>query len=361
MPNPALPTAAYIPALDGLRAFAVGAVLLTHGSGVIRGGNLGVDVFFVLSGYLITTLLIAEREKTGHISLGRFFARRGLRLMPALLAMVICCAIFAMTTKGFDNFDLSPVFFMSSLVVLLYLSDFVLGWGSGHLSGPYFHTWSLAVEEHFYLLWPPLVAVLSKKRVGGPIALWLALAVAGAAAIWTAVLWMSGAPFSRVAFSFDTRGLIGLSIGCALGTALRTPAVSDLARRFSFWAVLAFGALASLIMLGPSDSTLALGGFLIIDVLAAILVAGCIQGASLVSRFFSLRPLQVIGKRAYGIYLWHLPAFVVVETWALATPLSVGLKVLLAAVLVEVSWRFVEQPALRLRHRFAPSSRRARR
>ncbi len=359
MPEPALPIAPYIPALDGLRVFAVGAVLLTHGSGSIHGGNLGVDVFFVLSGYLITTLLVVERETTGRISLIRFFTRRALRLMPALLAFIVACNIFAAATDDFDNFDLSPAFLISSLIVFLYLSDIVLGWGGGHLNGPYFHTWSLAVEEHFYLLWPPFLTWLLRKRAG--LSLWVCVSLAGASSIWTAVLWASGATFSRVAFSFDARGLTGLSIGCALALLLWKKALFLNGHRNSVVGVLALGALSSLIVMGPSESALAFGGFLVIDVLAAILVTTCIGAESIVSRLFSFRPLQVIGKRAYGIYLWHVPAFVIVETWALATPVSVSLKLLLTAALVELSWRFIERPALRLRHRFAPSARSPRR
>ena len=207
----------YVPALDGLRALAVMLVLAAHlGIPFMHGGVIGVDLFFVLSGFLITGLLLEEQERNGQIHYPAFYARRALRLFPALVLLLPLVGIAAHLSPEIDKAtgDLTTG---GIPWVLLYLANWPRA--TGTQLGLFGHTWSLAIEEQFYLLWPAALFLLVRKRTDYPRALVVSLSVAALVAVHRAVEWLQGAGIDRVANGTDMRA-DALLIGCATALAL---------------------------------------------------------------------------------------------------------------------------------------------
>ncbi len=268
----------YNPALDGLRAVAVALVVPAHCRvpGYLTGGYVGVELFFVLSGYLITTILLDERAATGRISLRHFYWRRALRLYPALLLMLAAYLLLApmLWPEGEHGRD--------ALLVGLYLSDYSYTfWKMPEYLG---HTWSLAAEEHFYLLWPLVLTLLLRRRSSLVKPLGLLLLAA-----W---LWqMHVRNVGTVGFRFDTR-MVGMMAGCWLAVVLRSGWRPDP----KIPAIVGLALLAWLVMT-PSRSYFPLAES------AGVLL---IIGATAIP-FLETPWLTYIGKLSYGIYLWHFP------------------------------------------------------
>ncbi|MCB1258884.1 MAG: acyltransferase, partial [Acidimicrobiales bacterium] len=212
----------HIPALDGLRGAAVAGVLLFHG-GVLDGGFMGVDLFFVLSGFLITTLLLREWDDTTTISLKRFWFRRARRLLPALFGLLVGVAIYALVVA--DGFELGAIR-ADGLAAVAYVANWqqILGgngyWDVYSAPSPFLHTWSLAIEEQFYVLWPLVfVGVMRWSRSNKRVLLGLALVGAVASAIVMTLVFTEGADPSRAYLGTDTRAggvLLGASLAIAL-------------------------------------------------------------------------------------------------------------------------------------------------
>lgn len=347
----------YLPALDGLRAIAVTAVLLYHlDIGWARGGFLGVDLFFVISGFLITTLLLREHDSTGRIGLGAFWIRRFRRLVPPLV-VVVAATVLATRLWGVPEQWASVR--LDAVAALAYVANwrFVLADQSyfDTLLGPspLLHTWSLAVEEQWYILWPVvmigLVALAHRRSARAAVA-----AVAGAAvasAVWMAVLY-EPADASRVYFGTDTRAQ-QLLIGAALAwiVQLRPERVELGSRTRGAWTVVAglvaFAVVAS--SAGDEASWLYRGGFFAISILCALLVLGTATTSPAAPlRWLTWPPLLWIGVRSYGIYLWHWPVILFVgEPMGLElarVPLMV-VQVSVTLVLTELSLRLIERPA----------------
>jgi peptidoglycan/LPS O-acetylase OafA/YrhL len=347
----------YLPGLDGLRAISVLAVILFH-AGVtgISGGFLGVEVFFVISGYLITSLLLAEHQETGRISLRGFWIRRARRLLPALYVLL---AVVAAVTLVFFPDDAAAL--RGDVVAALL---YVINWFFIVTQKSYFevigrppvlqHLWSLAVEEQFYLLWPLLfgfgMKVLTRKRM-----LVCILAGALASAVLMAVLYTPGTDASRVYYGTDTRAQ-GLLMGAALAfvwapwrlhrrTGKGAPVVLDLAG-IAGLAVLAW-VFVSVNEYRSADA-LYRGGFFALDVLTVVLIAVTVHPAArLVPAVLGSRPLRWVGQRSYGLYLWHWPIFVITRPGLdvdLDGPALFVLRMALTVAFTEVSYRFIEQP-----------------
>jgi peptidoglycan/LPS O-acetylase OafA/YrhL len=339
-------TPAHVPALDGLRAFAVALVVVLHsGTGVLVGGGFGVDVFFVLSGYLITTVLLREHDARGRVDLVRFFMRRVFRLAPALVSLILVLVVVAAIVDSGKQFRLTSGLLKECAIAFFYLSDAAAGWGVGEIGvhTPLYATWSLAVEEHFYLIWPPILALLlsrGKSRVLAP----LLIGVIAVVILWVAILYILGASHGRIFYSPDTRGL-GLLIGCYVAVARpRIPSVAQT----SVCGFLAVGLLLAFAVFGMSDRAASFGGLALVDLAAAVCIAAALR-PSWFSRAFSARPLVAIGARSYGIYLWHFPVFHFISTGRFPNLGSVELsvlKILVTAVAVELSYRLIERPAL---------------
>ncbi|MEQ8833805.1 MAG: acyltransferase family protein [Miltoncostaeaceae bacterium] len=350
-----------MPGVDGLRALAVLAVVVYHlGAGWLPGGFLGVDVFLVISGYLITSLLLAEHSFHGHIDLLRFWGRRAVRLLPALLVMLlVVMAVMVVLHPG----EVARV--RGALVASL---AYVANWYFIAADVPYFeqfgrpsvflHLWSLAVEEQFYLLWPPLlVAGLLFARRGVVLGWVLAAMAASTALAW--VLWQPAADPSRVYYGTDTRA-VGLLAGVAL--AFVVPAVDRVARgsraraaarrHRELLGVACLGVVvAGLLFLGDTDRALYQGGFLAIALATAGLVAVVAHPDTRLGRAFAWGPLVWIGLRSYALYLWHWPVIMLTRPGVdvpLEGPALVALQVGLMAAAAALSYRYVERPIRRL-------------
>ena len=360
MPKPAKgPHLTYRPGLDGIRALAVIGVFLYHawphgdGGSWVPGGFLGVELFFVLSGYLITSLLLHEWSARGGIRLGAFWGRRARRLLPAV-AVVILFALLATLTIARDDLGRTRADALSALV---YLTN----WHEIIASQSYFnqfgrpsllqHLWSLAVEEQFYLFWPLLlIAGLRWLRRGALFAVTAALAAGSCALMWL-VYSPAGDP-SRVYYGTDTRAFT-LLIGAlaAFAWPLGSTAFRQWAGRRRFVDITGGLALAAVIALFATardfDPWLYRGGFLLMAVVAAALVTAVAQPDSLLAQALGCRWLRWLGAHSYGIYLWHWPIMQLTRAHVDA-PLGGALLVIAQAIATvaaaALSYRYVEMP-----------------
>jgi peptidoglycan/LPS O-acetylase OafA/YrhL len=331
----------HLPALDGLRGVAVLAVVAYHADlGWAGGGFLGVDVFFVLSGYLITSLLRAEHGRTGRVSLRGFWTRRARRLLPALGCMFLAVVVFAALRPehpGLTNLR------ADMLAGLGYVANwrFVLadqGYFAEFAPSPLRHLWSLAIEEQFYLLWPLVFLAVARLRHAG----WVVLALAGT----SAALMVAGSGAtdpSRIYYGTDTHAH-GLLIGAALAY------VTVPARRWLSLAGWAAAVLAVVLMtqLRSTDPDVWRGGLLAFEVLVAVVIAACARPEVPASpgRALAWRPLRAVGLVSYGVYLWHWPVFVLCDEQLLGlsgTPL-LAVQLAITAALALTSFYLVERP-----------------
>ena len=325
----------YVPGLDGIRGMAILLVLAYHFVG-LSGGFYGVDLFFVLSGFLITSLLLEERTKTGRVSIGAFYARRARRLLPALLAVlgVACCMAVVPpvgSAPGFSRLSLEGV-----AVCLLYSANVFRM--LGHLL-PINLTpmWSLAEEEQFYFVWPALFIVLSRRLSAGRLAAVL-LAATIAVTAWRAGVTLTDGATGRIYFGPDMRCsglLLGSALAAALAAGLRMPKIP-----FSSWIALA--AIMTLAVLAHGSSAFAYAaGFPLAELAGLVLILAAIDG----SRMLALPPLVWIGTISYGVYVWM--ATVAVFDRQGLVPLLVALGAGWA------STRYIERPFRRRRERTA--------
>lgn len=366
--NAVAPATAHIAGLDGLRALAVLAVIGYHFiPGAFRGGYVGVDVFFVISGFLITGLLVRERAQTGAILLGSFWVRRARRLLPALVLVVLGCSAAAFLVGGDVLVGLGTQ--------LLGAATFSSNWLSIARGSSYFGTtspelfrnlWSLAVEEQFYLLWPlALLLVRLLRRRWMRVA--LAAAVATASAVSMALL--AGSDPTRVYYGTDTHSF-GLALGAALAFLLegaflgRAPGGGFARRVLPIVGALGAGGIIAFALLMPDDGSFVThGGLAIVAGLTALVIAGVATGGSWLGRALDVAALRWIGQRSYGLYLWHWPVLVL---FAAALPLSTPWWIAPACALVVtvgaagLSYRFVEVPVRRYGLRGAAASLRPR-
>ncbi|GIU87519.1 MAG: membrane protein [Acidimicrobiia bacterium] len=349
----------YMPALDGLRAAAVVAVLLYHADVPwAAGGYLGVDAFFVLSGFLITSLLLAEHDRTGRIDLAAFWARRARRLLPALALVVAAVAAYAafvarpVELPGLRADALATLGYAANWHQILSEQSYFEQYAS---PSPLRHTWSLAIEEQFYLLWPLFVLGVLRLRRGSVRALGVACGVlAAASAVWMAVLYEPGADPSRVYYGTDTR-VQSLAVGALLATvAARRGPVRGRAGSL----VLHGGALAAAAVLAAAWATTSdrdpwqyRGGFALTAVLVALVIASATQPVrpGPLARALSVRPLRWVGTISYGLYLWHWPVYVLLDEarTGLRGPALLALRLAVTFAVATASFALVEQPIRR--------------
>lgn len=374
----------YMPSLDGIRALSVLAVIIYHANKMwLPGGFLGVEVFFVISGYLITLLLLAESEKNGSISLKEFWWRRARRLLPALwvvvLGVVVFAALFQREMLGTLRGDV--------IAALLYGFNWFQIWvGTSYFTSfefvPLRHLWSLAVEEQFYLIWPVVMLVVAKfgkRRLPIVSAVFFGLAVV--LAIYTALVYQPGTisnigdtpnqfmslfgqPVSRIDFLF--LGTLTRSSGLLLGAALAIwwrPWLLQNSRAganklFDFIGIGGLAALALMmwrfqtVIEGTDEGTVGYdflfrGGFFLTDLASLAVIAAAVHPSSkILARSLSNPVLVWLGRRSYGFYLFHWPVFQFYRRFAGKglTPYEFVVLVLFALALTELSYRYIETP-----------------
>ena len=334
-------------ALDGMRAFAVVAVLVFHlAPNRLRSGFLGVDVFMALSGFIVTELLVRERERRGRLRVAAFWGRRFRRLVPPLMLLVACVAIWVRLT---GPATLVPSVRAQGLAALVYVTnwrlvvDGVSYQGAIGAGSPLVHLWSLAVEEQFYLVWPiALAAVLWLGRGRRLPAFVLAVAGAVASAITMAVLYHPGHDPLRVYYGTDTRAQAFL-LGAA--AALAAPYLRDRHRRAV--ATAGFGSLivVAAMMFTDAPDLLYRGGFALVALCASLAaVATTVSGP--LERGLNRSALRGLGRVSYGVYLWHWPAITLLtpERTSLSGAPLLGARLAVTAAGTAISWVLIERP-----------------
>ena len=354
-------TFGYEPALDGIRAIAVLLVMANH-TGFFHAGRLGVDIFFVLSGYLITAILVSEFSANGRISLKKFYARRALRILPALILLLlvinICSAIFLTRNE-------TTIIRWDSLGALFYIANWSRAFGRD--LGVLGNLWSLSVEEQFYLFWPvALVFFLSCKFRANQI-----IAVASLAIILVnaeRIYFYNAIPnqidaFNRIFNGLDTRA-DALLIGCVLGLSGH-----EIFSRRVFAVLGLLGAMFALYILFMGDPVpgdlqilfdLTVGGTFFAIGVAFVFAAILSNPQTTFAKMLRLPPLVWIGRISYGLYLWHYFVFGFVAGWlrfrtrtSLDLPQLTALQVLATFLVATISYYLLERPCLDLKKKFS--------
>ncbi len=332
-----------VESLDGLRAFAVGAVLLCHTT-LAPAGFLGVDVFFALSGYLITSILLREHARAGGVALGRFYLRRSMRLMPPLLAMLAAVSVYDL---AFRSHSLQADAIKALPAVIFYAGNWYQAAHGADSLDLWNHTWSLAVEEQFYLVWP--LALIAALRFGKTAPAWLAGGLGIASLVWRMVLTHNGASDGRLRGTDATADL--LMWGCLLAVVMAQypQAVARVVR----WLALPAVALLLIMTAWPDWSAhgMAVGISLASAATCALIAYAVGDPKALLNRALAWRPLVVVGRLSYAIYLWHVPV-----TMALVGHIHNRLVLSLAVAVVSVgaalaSWVVIEYPMQLLKDR----------
>jgi peptidoglycan/LPS O-acetylase OafA/YrhL/lysophospholipase L1-like esterase len=376
-----------IPALDGIRALAVALVLADHG-GIpgVGGGFIGVDVFFVLSGFLITSLLLDELGRTGGIDLPGFWVRRARRLLPALIAMVLAVVVLrelfpSEAVAAVRDDAIGAFFWMANWVFVFRDTDYFT---QGDTPSPLQHTWSLAVEEQYYVIWPlvlmavtVLLALLVRHRGSKPklhtvrmVVLGVAVAGAAASAVEACLLVSDGA-LNRVYFGTDTRVQALLVGAAAAALVVRDwPSLerygAQIRPRWGRW-IAQILPVIGLLMLGVV-AHFATGsapefrrGLLIVVAVAAVFVVApvALEQRGLVARVLALPPLVWLGMISYGVYLWHWPIFFALNgerTGLTGMPLF-AIRATVTVTVAAMSWWLIEAPIKRWRPVHVPQLR----
>ncbi len=351
----------YLPGLEGLRAFAVLAVILYHLDipGLFSSGFLGVDIFFTVSGFLITAQLIRQFQRDGTIAIGNFYLKRARRLFPAVLALLVFCVLvtewFVRDAAWRTRSDLLPALFYFSnwWQIFSEQSYFEMSGRPALLQ----HLWSLAIEEQFYIVWPLLLLIILRRfRERGVLLIAATLALLSSG--WMMYLsarygYPQSQDPSRIYLATDTHTM-GLFLGATLAAAwnpwqTQTSHGTAIARALTdFLGVICISALLwAMLFVTEYDPALYQGGFFWACLFSIGLVFAAAQKDSTLSTWMSIQPLAWLGKRSYGLYLWHWPVFALLRpefelsdnAWTQA-----GVRLTLTLVLTELSYQLIENP-----------------
>jgi peptidoglycan/LPS O-acetylase OafA/YrhL len=340
----------YVPALDGVRAIAIFLVMLSHVAVPgFAGGGMGVDVFFVLSGFLITTLLMEEMDAKGRINVLHFYARRLLRLYPALLLMLLIYAVFFHILRHVLPHAEQLESAKDITLAALYLTDYAIAFGFQSKNSLLAHTWSLAVEEHFYLVWPWLLPVLNRTFRGRKLVIAL-FALFVAATAWK-LFCLAVQPWEKVYFRFDTR-MAGLILGSLLAVCrerkIRIPG-ADYGLALSGAAFLYVIATMPSMEIGTAQTTIP-------EVFTFFLINKIMQAKAWQPAQMLAHKIPVFfGRISYALYLFHFPVaalFLRSETrWWIGFEVTLAVAVALAWF----SWKTVERVGRLKAKAFRPS------
>lgn len=343
-------TFGYEPSLDGIRAIAVFLVMAQH-LGYVHAGGLGVDVFFVLSGYLITAILVSEFSATGTVSLKKFYARRALRILPAVILLLL---VINICVSVFETSKQAATVRWDSLGALFYIANWLRAFG--HDIGILGNLWSLSIEEQFYLFWPlTLLFLLSRRLSSNFILLLIGLGIT-LVNLDRIYLYHGMESFNRIYNGLDTRA-DALLVGCGLGVA----GIDFLSRRLSaIFGLIGAAFVFYVLFLGypvPSEFQVAfgltIGGTLFALGVAFALAALIANSTNLFAKALRAPPLVWSGRLSYGLYLWHFFVFAFVAGLFGAyqpriIPIQIGATFLIAAL----SYYLLERPCLKLKKKF---------
>ncbi len=358
MPRPLEKGSTYVPGLDGIRALAVIAVLGYHfGVPHLGGGLLGVSMFFTLSGFLITGILLDSWRATGGLDLARFYRHRARRLLPALGVLLVVVLMVTALVRP----DVLAQRFGEAVSAALYVGNWTaIADGSSYFDyfagpQPLEHLWSLAIEEQFYLVWPLVLLLLLRLGKGERrLALRVTTLLAAASFVWMALLATPGLDHTRVYEGTDTRAgelLVGAVLALLYSAERRVrPRAWWQRRGLDVSGLLALAVIGFLaVTTSAYRMTMYHGGLLVLAVATAVLVAVVSTPGTAVGWLLGRQPLRWVGERSYGIYLWHMPV-VALTPQSLVRGFSVPLAVfhaVLTLLLAALSWSLVEDPIRR--------------
>ncbi|WP_338875443.1 acyltransferase [Spirosoma sp. SC4-14] len=350
-------TLRHIKNLDGVRGIAALLVMLVHGGhGRFEGGWVGVDLFFVLSGYLITSLLQNEYQKTDSIDFRKFYARRALRLFPALLIGILLCNMiwpYWFRTGGGNRT-------IANLASLLYVNNCI----PGNLSGPLGHLWSLSVEEHFYLFWP-LIVSLFVFRIRFTSRLWFVGILIAVVSIFRIYVYRLGDPtfglFALDSYRFTFCRIDAILLGSGLAIYLKhSSKPTDSSKASPVALICLLGLLAIVATTIKRDNVLwNEGGFILTDLICLLIVVTAIRLPD--QWLLTNKLIRWVGTRSYGLYVYHIPIFFAFELFR--EPHSTSnlliitvLRFAVSGLVAELSYRYIEQPILKHKKHFTVSS-----
>lgn len=348
----------YVPGIDGLRALSVLAVIAYHlNLNWAEGGLLGVGIFFVISGYLITDQIITQWERHRRLNLLDFWVRRARRLLPAMIVMLFVVALWLLIIEpsrlyGLKGDFMSSLFYLNNWWLIFHNVSYFESFGP---PSPIGHLWSLSIEGQFYILWPiVLIIVMKIARRRGKLIVWI-MVCAAVSALAMALIYVPGTDPSRVYYGTDTR-VFALLIGAALAVAWPSQKLNDKVSEPARRMLDIVGGLGLVLLLvlfnqvNEFDDLLYRGGFLVISLIAAVVIAVLAHPASRLGSIVGCKPLRWIGVRSYSLYIWHFPV-IILSSPSVNTEESSILRIIIqlavSFLLAALSYKYVEEPIRR--------------
>ena len=353
---------AHVVGLDGVRGVAVLLVFISHFHWILspdpfltkvtpwhfinrtfEAGFMGVDIFFVLSGFLITSLLMKDRSTNQKNLFKRFYRRRALRLLPALYALLIADFF----VSRWENFP-GDIQWRTTWHAILFLNNWNIVNNFGEAQNDLGHLWSLGIEEQFYLIWPLTIWLLAKLKIPSKMMIPLILFASLVVMAHRTSLWNDGTSWIILYIRTDTR-LDSLLIGAMFAYVYRHFQVPS--KILNSVATLSFLGLVYIKYVLDKSPFIFEMGWTIIALLAGFIILSVAEGAFFIQKVFTWRPLTMIGKVSYGLYLWHMPIFLLFgrHVTSGSRPLRLLIAIILACVVTSLSWFFIEKPFLNLK------------